>query len=149
MKATSVALLPLLIATPAMAQQTDGAFTQVDRPIVLAQADSGGGASMSLEEQTMKFFADMICDQNPYTNQSNSVTGEKTGPMLLVDGQRAVEVLANNYSREWEIGGRKFFIRKVVLAPPYQFDTTRNGQSTGKRQERVIIIYAGNDSGPG
>ena len=106
-----------------------------------AQTDSGGGAAS--EDATMKMIADVICDQGPYTNQSNTTTGEKTGPMQL-DGVPAAEVLANHYSKEWTIGGRTFYIRKVV-ALPYQFDTSRNGQNTGKRRENLIVVYAGSD----
>jgi len=136
MKATSIALLSILATTvPAYSQQTDGTMKQVDGP-----------STVIPEDQAMKIIADMICDQNPYTLQTNNVTGEKTGPMQLIPNQLAAQVLANGYSKEWTIGGRTYFIKKVV-ALPYQFDTSRNGQATGKRVENILILYAGEQGG--
>jgi len=129
------------------------ATTMLLPAVAFAQTDSGGGAAAAkaqaaIEAHAMQVFSDMLCNQNPYTEQTNSITGEKTGPMV-VEGNPPAEVLFNHLQPppEYTVGGRTFIVRKVV-ALPYSFETFRNGESIGRRQEHIIILYAGND-GPG
>lgn len=111
-----------------------------------AQAEGSNTAAEAAarEAATMQALADMICNQNPYTEQANAVTGEKTGPMEL-DGT-APQVLADHYGKPYTVGGQTYNVGRVIVKP-YEFETTRNGVSTGKRREHILILYAGEQGG--
>lgn len=135
-----------LIAAAALLSLPMAAMAQTETAAGGAAASRNGPAeSVLTEAQVMQYFAAMICDKNPYVEQQNKTTGETTGPMMLQAGDTP-QVLADNYGKSWTVGGKTYFIRRVV-AQPYEFATYRDGKFIGTRQENVLILYAGSDGG--